>query len=232
MGARHTWLRKVMVGVAAAVLAGAAAAQPQVSVSALVLGTGLLPAYLVRRVASPATERPPGSHFREGLGLCFEGTVGQQASSFRCFHRILAESGVGAAFDGTRAYTVFAPSDAAFAHLAATLGSARFARLMSSPRAARALARRTVVPGSHTLASLAFDGPRRALVTLAGSPLGIVFGPAAAGAGDRRTVAVGPAAGLDGQAFASGPAVRFPDGSVLVPIDRIPLTAWSGAAAP
>lgn len=204
--------------------------QPDVPVRSLVMGSGSLPAYLVRLLPTKPSSRTGGAQERGGSGACFEAAGVQAAISFRCFHQLLVESGLVGMFDQGRALTAFAPSDAAFAHAASTLGSAAYDGAFSSPAAARELVRHVVVAGSHTPGSLSFDGVRRTLTSLAGDRLSLVFGPSLSGGAEPRTLAVGPADGIDGQAYMSGVAVRFPDGSVLIPVSRIPLRSWAPPA--
>lgn len=212
-------------GIVAALSLAAAFAQPRVTAGSLEIAPGTLPGYLAAHIRA-AERSSPGVHLEAGTGLCFEGSAAP-STTFACFRRALAASGLAGSFDGSRAYTVFAPTDAAFSHLARTLRDADVRRLTSDRAAASAMVGALLVPGSHTLGAITFGtsvpGRASSLPTVSGGSLRIVVGDGAPGASGSVTVAVGPPDGLDGQAHASGVSVLFPDGSVLVPLDRVPL---------
>lgn len=201
-------------------------AQPRVPVASVEIAPGTVFTYLASHMRSGGPSSP-GVHYQGGAGLCFEASS-SRSTTYACFRKALLASGLSGTIEETGPYTVFAPTDAAFAHLAETLGSASVRRLTTRRAAASELVRYVLAPGTHTLGALAFGVPAGGggltLANMAGTGLRIEVGPAAASSGSR-TVAVGPAAGVDGQAYASGVSVRFADGSILVPVDRIPLDA-------
>jgi len=220
----------------ASMLLTAGDAQPHVQVAALVVDPGTLQGFLLSHSVVRTQPRTPGTHLQSGSGLCFGPTSAQRSTTFACFYRALRDSGPDVILDGSRTYTVFAPTDSAFAHLAATIGSARFRRLMGRHDAVVALIQQLIVPGSHALGSLAFGAPAggRTLVlsTLSGPALRIEIGPGSGDLSSARYVAVGPASAADGQAFANGVSRRFRDGSVLIPIDRVPIAVWLAEPIP
>ncbi len=219
-----------VVALVTSLLLAAGFAQPRVQVAALTVNAGTLQGFITSHSVIRSAPRAPGAYQQSGSGLCFGPASAQRSTTFACFHRVLTDSGLDMIFDDSRTYTVFAPTDAAFAHLAQTIGSGCFRDWLSRRDALVTLVRQLVVPGSHPLGSLAFGAPAAGraltLTTLSGRALQLEIGPGSSSLSATRSVSVGPASAVDGQAYVSDVSTRFRDGSILVPISRVPL--WGG----
>jgi uncharacterized surface protein with fasciclin (FAS1) repeats len=195
---------------------GLAFAQPSIAIGDLTMQAGTMAPYLTNSATGGTT------------GLCFQNSTGSGSTSYACFERALRVSGLGAMVNGSKAVTVFAPTDAAFAHLEDTVGVGAFQRFMASPTAMAAFVRRSIVNGTTTVNDLAYHAPiataATSVTTVAGTPLAVSFGSVGYGTSST-TVDVGPSSAVDGQSFVIGTPVMFADGSVLIPLGRITLTS-------
>ncbi len=210
---------------------GTALAQPEVQLGSFSMGTGNVTSYLQQR-ARAAARRGGGTVLQAGAGACYQRTAGAAAPGFACFLQALRTSGVALEPSGGGPVTVFAPTDAAFAHLEDTIGLRAFLDFTRSPRAMTRLVQRSLVPGSYLLSDMANRAsparPVTVLTTATGAPLTVAFGRLGFGT-STTTVEVGPADALDGQSYVSGTPVRFPNGSVVIPLGRVPLRSlWGG----
>ena len=190
-------------------------AQPSIQVQNLSMGSGTMASYLQRSAVGGTT------------GLCYQNST-KNGASYACFEQALKVSGLGNLVSGTKPVTVFAPTDAAFAHLESTVGMGAFQRFMASQAATANFIRSSIVDGSTTVGDLAYHAPiataSTSVSTLAGSPLAVAFGSVGYGTSST-TVDVGPSNAVDGQSFVIGTPVMFGNGSVLIPLGRIPLTS-------
>jgi uncharacterized surface protein with fasciclin (FAS1) repeats len=161
---------------------------------------------------------------------CFQDTAQKNQAGYACFQHALQVSGLQSLLNGSAPITVFAPTDAAFAHLEVTAGKSAFDQFMNNKAAMTELVRASIVNGSHTLADLAYQTPfatgSTSVTTIAGTPLAIAFG--SLGYTTSRTyVDVGPSSAYDGQSYVDGTPVMVAHNSVLIPLRRITLTSLS-----
>jgi len=190
-------------------------AQPNIQIQNLSMGSGTMASYLQRSATGGTT------------GLCYQNST-INGASFACFEQALKVSGLGDLVGGPKPVTVFAPTDAAFAHLESTVGIGAFQRFMASPTATANFVRSVIANGSTTVGDLSYHAPiataSTSVRTLAGSPLTVAFGAVGYGTSST-TVDVGPSNGVDGQSFVILTPVMFGGGSVLIPLGRVPLTS-------
>lgn len=209
---------------------GAALAQPEIQLGSFSLGTGNVMSYLQQQ-ARVAARRGGGTVLQTGAGTCYQRTAGAAAPGYACYLLALRTSGIALEPAGSGPVTVFAPTDAAFAHLEDAIGLRAFLDFTRSPRAMTRLVQRSLVPGSYLLSDLANRAsparPVTVLTTAAGTSLTVAFGRLGFGT-SATTVEVGPADALDGQSYVSGTPVRFPNGSVVLPLGRVPLRSLWG----
>jgi len=191
-------------------------AQPSIAIGGLSMGSGTMASYLEHSATGGTT------------GLCYQNSTPSGSASYACFERVLKVSGLTGLVSGSKPVTVFAPTDAAFAHLEGTVGYAAFQRFMTSPTATADFVRHSIMDGSTTVNDLAVHAPTAtastSVSTLAGTPLTVAFGAVGYGT-SRTTVDVGPSDAIDGQSFVIGTPVMFGGGSVLIPLGRIPFTS-------
>lgn len=210
-------LQRAALGVAFLVLFGfgtATASQPNVAIGAVGLDAGTLTHYFVTRSIgdAPAT--------------CFQNIAPKP--SYGCFYSAVRASGLGGLLDGAHPVTVLAPTDAAFRHLADTVGEPAVRAFLRNPATASELVRGSVVNGALSVEDLATLASQvtssTQLATVGGATLAVTFD--AVGYDTARTsVDVGAAGAVDGQSFVAGTPVRFDDGDVLIPLGRVTLAS-------
>ena len=203
-------------GAALALALGMAFAQPSIQLGGLDSQAGGLAGYLQNHAAGSSND------------LCFQDNANRNQTGYACFVHALQVSGLTSMLNGSQPVTVFAPTDAAFAHLESTTGLGVFQQFMNDKAAMTKLVKSSIVDGSHTVSDLAYQAPiasgSTSLTTAAGTSLDIVFG--SVGYGTSSTyVDVGPSGAYDGQSFVIGTPVMFAGGSVLIPLGRITLTS-------
>lgn len=235
---RNYRLRIVTLGAAfTALLFTAAFAKPYIGLDAMSAQPGTVGSFL----QSHATGSPASMCYQAGLdgagsegagaGTDATGRIGA-GNNYTCFEHAVQLSGMAATLSGAQPVTVFAPTDAAFAHLESTVGMGAYLKFMANPAAMKRLVDASIVAGSSTLPDLAYATspatPSTSLITMAGTRLQVAFGTAAsATTTSSATVDVGPSNGVDGQSYVSGTPAMFPGSSVLIPIGRISLGSLS-----
>ena len=208
----------ILVGATAALALtfGMAFAQPSIQLDGLNMQSGSMASYLQNHAVGAENAQ------------CYQDNAPLHQTGYACFEHALEVSGLTSMLNGSQPVTVFAPTDAAFAHLASTAGTGAFDRFMNSKAAMTKLVKASIVDGSHTITDLAYQAPiatgTTSVTTTAGTSLGIDFG--SVGYTTSSTyVDVGPSGAYDGQSFVIGTPVMFSRDSVLVPLGRITLTS-------
>ncbi|MEJ2287479.1 MAG: fasciclin domain-containing protein, partial [Deinococcales bacterium] len=153
-------------GAALALTLGMAFAQPSIQLDGLNTQASGLAAYLQNHAAGSSN------------GFCFQDNANRNQTGYACFEHALQVSGLASMVNSSKPITVFAPTDAAFAHLESTTGLGVFEQFMNDKAAMTQLVKSSIVDGSHTVSDLAYQAPvasgSTSLTTVAGTPLDIV----------------------------------------------------------